>query len=240
MSFFDGGHGRVAFREWPAHQPQAGLIFLTELGEPLHDYDELAQELNHRQISLWVTDATGAGLDRPVRSLDPLVDGVHRLTELLELLSAELPVAIAGDSLGGTVAALAAARRSGYLGLILAAAPVSRLSWADWRAPDHPVSLHGEQPVREPAYTVGAVDSAWAELAVVFPDQRSPVLFVHGTNDQVVPITDNQRWARRLRSAEMVPIGRARHDVMVTTSAWRCATTFADFIHAVAFARTAA
>ncbi len=92
----------------------------------------------------------------------------------------------------------------------------------------------------EPGYTVGAVAGAGAQLATRFGRLRLPTLFLHGTNDPVVPIGESRSWARRLDLTEVVSYDHAGHDVLGAVPPLKPATAIADFVHAVAVTRIAA
>lgn len=252
MSYFTGDHEQVHFRHWPAHRALSGLVLLHEIGEEPDVCAELAEALNDRQISVWATSGISESPYHRLPSLDTIVDNARQLTAIAELQQPGLPVVLAGQSVGGTAAALTAVRNPGdYLALILFGTPVSRPGWADGIPANGPVSLDfdhlhhvhttGRARTRsDPAYTAGALNRAWAELAERFGDLRLPVEFLHGAYDPVVPVHDNLAWAQRLDMAELTTFDRPGRNVLSAMSPLRAATTIADFVHAISAARTAA
>jgi alpha-beta hydrolase superfamily lysophospholipase len=250
MAFFNGAHGRVPYRYWPAHRPLAGLVFLHGSGADSGRYHRLALALNARQISVWASDLVGQRM-RCAASLEGLVDSASRLTAVAVDLLAGPPVALGGHSLGGTIAALTACRDSDpYNALVLSGAPISplrglgELPMRDGR--DESINLdlsylYAGSPlgVRHAAISPGALSSAWAELRERFEDLWLPVQFVHGENDSIVPVDDNVAWARALPHAQLAWFGHARHDVINGPGHRRVATTVADFVLAVALSGSA-
>ncbi|MQY02695.1 alpha/beta fold hydrolase [Actinomadura macrotermitis] len=250
MPFFDGAAGRVYYRSWTAAQPRAGLVFLHGFGEHSGLYHRLAAALNHRDISVWALDEVGHGLSEGRRghvpSLDPLVTNARALTEIAA--ADGLPLLLAGHSLGGTAAALAAVRDPGpYAGLVLSGTPLGHLDWLDELPEDGGVDLDPAALSADPAYLDAlendplafteaeavfpgdALGAAWKEIGPRFAELTLPILFVHGSADVIAPIEGNETWAVRLDNAELARFEGARHDVLNETVHREVAAAIADF-----------
>jgi alpha-beta hydrolase superfamily lysophospholipase len=59
--------------------------------------------------------------------------------------------------------------------------------------------------------------AAWDELAAGFGQVPLPVLFVHGSEDPVVPAEHARQWAARLKRARLAEFPGARHDILNET-----------------------
>jgi alpha-beta hydrolase superfamily lysophospholipase len=241
MPTFSGVTGRVYYKAWRVPAPRAAaVVFLHGFGEHSGLYHRLGNTLNGAGIELWALDEIGHGLtegDRAViRSVDDLVENGRRLTAIAEAVQPGRPVWLAGHSLGAAAAAVSAARDPGrYAGLILSGAAISPLDWvlalgeADAADLDlDPAGLSGDpfyldELEHDPlAFTSAAgarslatvLPAAWDELAAGFGQVTLPVLFVHGSDDPVVPVAHAREWAGRLKRARLAEFPGARHDIL--------------------------
>ncbi|WP_019633419.1 alpha/beta hydrolase family protein [Actinomadura atramentaria] len=120
---------------------------------------------------------------------------------------------LAGHSAGGHLALLAAARLPG-LGAVAALAAVSDT-----------VAAHGAG--LGDGAVAGLVAGTGARIADTSPAHRPPppcpVLLMHGTEDQTVPVEYSRRYAARNPGARLVEIPGARHMHLVKPErpAWR-------------------
>ena len=57
-----------------------------------------------------------------------------------------------------------------------------------------------------------------------------PVLFVHGSDDPVVPAAHAREWAVRLKRARLAEFPGARHDILNETVHRDVAATITDFV----------
>jgi pimeloyl-ACP methyl ester carboxylesterase len=118
---------------------------------------------------------------------------------------------------------VAAAREPGrYAGLILSGAALSPLDWVLALGDDDAAELdldladlssdpfYLDELAYDPlAFTSAAggrtlatvLPQAWDELAGAFGQVTLPVLFVHGSEDPVVPVAHARAWSGRLRRA---------------------------------------
>ena len=244
MPTFSGVTGRVYYKAWRVPPPRAAaVVFPHGFGEHSGLYHRLGNALNGAGIELWALDEIGHGLtegDRAViGSIGDLVENGRRLTAIAETAQPGIPVWLAGHSLGAAAAAVSAARDPGrYAGLILSGAALSPLDWVlalgEADAPDldlDPAGLSSDpfyldELEHDPlAFTSAAgarsladvLPAAWDELAAGFGQVTLPVLFVHGSEDPVVPAEHAREWAARLKRGRLAEFPGARHDILNET-----------------------
>jgi alpha-beta hydrolase superfamily lysophospholipase len=257
VPIFGGVTGRVYYKAWRVPAPRsAAVVFLHGFGEHSGLYHRLGNALNNAGIELWALDEIGHGLtegDRAViRSIDDLVQNGRRLTAIAEAVQPGRPVWLAGHSLGAVAAAVAAAREPRrYAGLILSGAALSPLDWvlalgdddAEELALD-PADLSSDpfyldELAYDPlAFTSAAgaltlatvLPPAWDELAGAFGQVTLSVLFVHGSEDQVVPVAHARAWSGRLAGARLAEFPGARHDILNETVHREVAAAITEFV----------
>jgi alpha-beta hydrolase superfamily lysophospholipase len=129
MSEFDGATGKIHYDHWEPEEPRALVVFFHGLGEHIGSYRPLAETLNAAGFALWASDHLGHGLSEGVRVLinrvDDLVDDAEHLLRLARAAHPDLPVILAGHSLGSAVVTMLTAERllpNGFTpaGLVLA------------------------------------------------------------------------------------------------------------------------
>lgn len=137
------------------------------------------------------------------------------------LASAPPPHAIIGSSLGGWLAALAASRSPGVERLVLMA-PAFRLAerWlarlpaadlARWKREGLEVDHHASGRRRRIGW--GFMEDALRWPA--WPAVKVPALCFAGTNDDLVPVVDVERWVRQTPSARLVVLEDG-HDLVAS------------------------
>jgi alpha-beta hydrolase superfamily lysophospholipase len=260
VPYFDGSTGKVYFRAWRAAAPRsAAVIFLHGFGEHSGLYHRFGDALTAQGIDLWALDEIGHGLtdgDRAViRSVDDLVHNARLLTALADAAKPGGPLLLAGHSLGAAAAAVTVSRDpAAYRGLIVSGAPLSPLEWLNELAADGgELSLDPADLSADPFYldeiqndplaftsATGAqsllrtLPLAWDELRQDFGRTTLPVLFVHGSQDLIVPVSVARDWAARLPSGRLAEFAGARHDVLNETVHREVATVITDFVRLLA------
>ena len=256
MPTFDGATGRVYYKAWRVPAPRtAAVVFLHGFGEHSGLYHRYGNTLNRAGIELWALDEIGHGLTEGERavmgSIDDLVENGRRLTALAEAVKPGTPVWLAGHSLGSAAAAVSALRDPGrHAGLILSAALLSPLDWVVALADDDAAEIaldpsdlssdpfYLDELAYDPlAFTSAAggrslatvLSQAWAELDG-FEQVPLPVLFVHGSDDPIVPVADARNWAGRLKRASLAEFPGARHDILNETVHREVAAAVTEFI----------
>ncbi|MBU3063391.1 lysophospholipase [Nocardia sp. NEAU-G5] len=172
MPFFEGARGRLHYRRWPVHPPEARehptalVLWLPGTGQHSGHYHRFARALGARNIEVWGLDTAGQGLSEgdPAApgTLDELAADARLLATLMRRDSPGVPLILAGHSLGAaTVLALvsgAAGTASGptgpapeWAGLVLTGTPKRALS-GDVSLPDglRALALHGVDDRRAP------------------------------------------------------------------------------------------
>jgi alpha-beta hydrolase superfamily lysophospholipase len=72
------------------------------------------------------------------------------------------------------------------------------------------------------------------ELELGFEAIALPVLFVHGGNDPIVPVSDARSWSARIPDGRITEFPGAHHDVLNETVHREVAAVVADFVISVA------
>lgn len=154
----------------------------------------------HFSIEGWVRDARAA------------VDAARALAG-----AGGLRLALVGSSAGGCVAVEATKRGAPVDALALLAAPAAWVSFAgDPQAAVRRITEESgmslsEATLHDPTSWAGEFETVVTEASVV--DIRVPMLVVHGTDDEVVPVDHAQRIAERARNAQVRIIEGAAHQL---------------------------
>jgi alpha-beta hydrolase superfamily lysophospholipase len=259
MPTFTGVRGAVHYREWLVDEPRANYVFLHGFGEHSGLYDRLAEALGSAGLNVFALDQIGHGLSEGerglVESLDDLVANGRILTDIASVRPPDLPLILAGHSLGGVTAALTLARYPrDYDAVVLSGTPLSALPWVEELAASgatelalDPAELSADpwyldalehDPLSFTSAHVartlgGTLPPAWDELALTLPGVTAPILLVHGESDPLVPIDDVRVWADRLPAARLAAFPDARHDVLNETVHHEVATTITGFVESV-------
>ena len=260
MATFPGVQGDVYYRKWLVDDPIATYVFLHGYGEHSGLYQRFAVALNDARIDLWALDQIGhghsAGERGLVESIEDLVENGRRLTRLARTDLPDIPVVLAGHSLGGVTAAILAAREPEQLaGVVLSGTPLSPLDWVTELAGENPaeISLDAADLSSDPWYldalendplaftsahvgrTLGnTFPPAWAELERTLELVDVPVLLVNGGDDPIAPITDVRVWAGRLRQGDLAEFAGAKHDVLNESIYASVAARIVQFVREVA------
>lgn len=147
-----------------------------------------------------------------VRDARALVDAARTVDGV-----AGLPVAIVGSSAGGVVAVEAVRRGAPIDALVLMGTPAAWLSFAS--GPDDAlrrITVEAGMPVSpdvlaEPQPWVGEFEAITTEAAIAHV--RTPVLVLHGTADDVVPVGHAERIAARAPHADVRIVDGASHQL---------------------------
>ncbi len=254
MPYFNGIDGRVHYRSWIVPNPNAGVVFLHGFGEHSGLYERFARALNARTIDLWALDEIGHGRSDGERgvvgSIGALEANGRRLTELARRPRPEVPLFLAGHSLGGVTAAVAIARDpEPWAGAVLSGTPIEAPAWATraLQSGEEGLALEPTDLSSDPRYLdalandplaftesdgspLDSLPAAWDELARSYATLRVPILFVHGGADPVAPVASTRRWAYSLPDAQLAEFDGARHDVLNESVHAQVAGTIADWI----------
>ena len=147
-----------------------------------------------------------------VRDARALVDAARTVEGV-----AGLPVAVVGSSAGGVVAVEAVRRGAPVDALVLMGTPAAWVSFAaDAQDALRRITVEAGMPVSpevlaEPQPWVGEFESITTEAAIAHV--RTPVLVLHGTADDVVPVGHAERIAARAPRAEVRILDGAGHQL---------------------------
>ena len=240
-----GTRGRIVAREWPHERPRYLALLVHGYGEHVGRYEEVAGVLVRHGAAVFGPDHLGHGRSDGERVLiedfEDVVSDVHAVADLARTAYQALPVVVVGHSMGGLVSARYAQRYGDELAALVLSGPVigawelpGRLLGLD-EIPDTPVSpaalsrdpavgaayaadplvWHG--PMKRP--TVEAFARTLERVARGGDVGRLPLLWLHGEDDRLVPITGSRPGVERLSGGlltERVFPG-ARHEVFHET-----------------------
>jgi len=206
-------------------RPRASVILLhgipsvspSEPGDP--GYPGLARRFaEHGYAAAWADLRAVRGsegffsIDGWVRDTVAIVDAVRAMEGL-----DELPLALAGSSAGGAVSTEAVRRGARVDLLALLAAPATWVSYAS--TPTAAVERITEEAGMPLDPEVIAAPDAWAaefgevETERSIADVHVPVLIVHGSADDVVPVDHAHRIAANAPGAELEILNGAGHQL---------------------------
>jgi alpha-beta hydrolase superfamily lysophospholipase len=256
-----GAEGEIAVSIWPNPDARHVVILVHGYGEHLGRYEHVARRLVERGAVVAGPDHMGHGRSDGERVLitdyEPVVADVHGVVQRMRDRHPGLPLVLVGHSMGGMIGArYAQLHREELAGLVLSGPVLGTWTAATGmlalpEIPDDPLDVSTLS--RDPA--VGEVYSA-DELVWHGPFKRPtiealgraletinagpqlgdlPTLWVHGADDQLVPIGETRAGIEQLgftRLEEHV-YPEARHEVFNETNQDEVLDTTADFIDRV-------
>jgi alpha-beta hydrolase superfamily lysophospholipase len=230
--------GRVQVRRWPTDDPARLVVLVHGYGEHIGRYEHVARALAARGSAVVGPDHAGhgrsAGEPALVEDFEPIVDD---LRAVVRYARADLPVVMVGHSMGGLIAARYAQRhREDLAGLVLSGpavglAPVMEGWLAAPEPPSDPIdgALLSRDPTVGEAYVADPLvwHGGWKRPtleAFVAADRviaegpgfgDLPLLYIHGADDQLVPVDLARPVVERLAGAdsELRVLEGARHEV---------------------------
>jgi alpha-beta hydrolase superfamily lysophospholipase len=244
----DGSTGRLAARTWAGEvEPRYVALLAHGYGEHVGRYEHVAAVLVAHGAVVYGVDHAGHGRSEGERvvftDVEQVVDDLHAVDERARAEHPALPVVLIGHSMGGLISARYAQRYGATLAALVLSGPVvGAFATADalLALPEIPdVPLDSETLSRDPAVGEAYVADplvwhgpfkrpmleAWQRaLAAVDagPDLGDlPLLWVHGADDQLVPVEGSRSGVAHLgggRHEEHVYPG-ARHEVFNETNA---------------------
>jgi alpha-beta hydrolase superfamily lysophospholipase len=232
--------GRVRVRRWEADDPQQLVVLVHGYGEHIGRYEHVASALCLRGSTVVGPDHIGHGRSEGERALvedfEPVVDDVRGVVGEARSRG-DLPVVMVGHSMGGLIAIRYAQRYRGELaGLVLSGpavglAPVFGAWLAAPELPADPIDIStlsrdpavGEAYAADPLVWHGGWKrptlEAWAaaEQAIAAGPGfgELPLLYIHGAEDQLVPVDLARPVVERLAGpdSELRVLEGARHEV---------------------------
>jgi alpha-beta hydrolase superfamily lysophospholipase len=242
------GHaGELHVATWPNPDAHHIAVLVHGYGEHVNRYAQVAADLVAQGAVVYGPDHRGHGLSAGERvsipDFEPVVDDLHQVVQRTRELHVGLPVVLIGHSMGGMIAARYAQRYGGALHALVLSGPVlGRWEAADAllaleELPDVPIDPTtlsrdprvGEAYVADPLVwhgpfrreTLEAIRTCLATIGAQPPVEGLPTLWVHGEEDQLVPIGPTRAGVRalvaRAQLTEVVYPG-ARHEVFNETN----------------------
>lgn len=258
----NGNQSEIAVTLWPNPEARHLVVLAHGYGEHLGRYEHVADFLGRRGALVAGPDHVGHGRSGGERVLitdfDLVVDDLHRMITMLRERHLGLPMVLVGHSMGGMIGARYAQLHGDELtGLVLSGpvlgswTPVTDLLDAD-EIPDDPLDVstlsrdphvgeiysadelvwHG--PFKRP--TISAIDSALTAINTGPKLSGLPTLWLHGEDDQLVPLTETQGGINGLEFTDLARAiyPGARHEVFNETNREEVLSTTAEFIDHVA------
>jgi alpha-beta hydrolase superfamily lysophospholipase len=231
--------GRVQVRRWPADDPARLVVLVHGYGEHIGRYEHVAEELVARGSEVVGPDHVGHGHSEGEQALvEDFEAVVDDLRVVVQDARGDLPVVMVGHSMGGLIAIRYAQRhRADLAGLVLSGPAVGlRPVFEDWLAAPEPPSdpIDGAVLSRDPAVgeayatdplvwhggwkrpTLEAFVAADRAIAAGPGFGDLPLLYVHGGDDQLVPVALARPVVERLAGpdSELLVLDGARHEVL--------------------------
>ena len=225
---FDGSEGRVSVRVWEHPGARRLVVIAHGYGEHIERYDHVARALRARGAAVYGPDHLGHGRSAGERvviaDVEHVVDDVVRVVERAQAACPGLPVVLLGHSMGGLIATRLAQRaeRRRLAGLALSGPAIglgpALAQMIDAGLADQPLDVTalsrdaavGEAYAADPLVWHGAwkrptIDAlARAQEALdrgsAFVDL--PLLWIHGSEDPLVPIGFVRPAIERLRGPD--------------------------------------
>jgi alpha-beta hydrolase superfamily lysophospholipase len=250
--------GRVQVRRWPAAEAARLVVLVHGYGEHIGRYEHVAEALSSRGSAVVGPDHVGHGASAGDRALvEDFETVVDDLRAVVQAARGDLSVVMVGHSMGGLIATRYAQRhREDLAGLVLSGPAVGLGPVLEgWlAAPESPadpidVAVLSRDPAVGEAYaadplvwhggwkrpTLEAFVAADREIAAGPGFGDLPLLYVHGGDDQLVPVALARPVVERLAGpdSEVHVIEGARHEVFNELGREQTIDLVADFAERV-------
>ncbi|AKJ07097.1 alpha-beta hydrolase superfamily lysophospholipase [Archangium gephyra] len=256
---YPGLRGQLVARTWSGSQTPTHLVVIAHgYGEHLGRYEAVADALVRNGAGVYAVDHLGHGKSEGERVLvedfEDIVTDLHTLDEAARKEHPRLPVVLLGHSMGGLIASRYAQRYGDTLAALVLSSPVIGM-WGAASAllameeiPDVPLDVTtlsrdpavGERYAADPLVWHGPFKRttvASMQRAVEAVNQGPgvgglPLLWIHGEDDQLVPIEGTRSGIEHLRGGRYVeriyPGGR--HELFNETNADEVIADVTEFI----------
>jgi alpha-beta hydrolase superfamily lysophospholipase len=256
-----GRRASITYRVWPADEPRRLVLLAHGYGEHIGRYEHVAAAFTARGAVVAGPDHLGHGRSGGERVLiedyEAVVEDLHAVADAVRGEWPGLPLVLVGHSMGGMIAARFAQRHREELAGLVLSGPVLG-SWTaatDLLAldeiPDDPLDVttlsrdprvgevyaadglvwHG--PFKRP--TLEAIGQALGTIGDGPPLGELPTLWIHGAEDQLVPIGETRTGIEALGATALTEhvIPGARHEVFNETNRDAVLAEVADFVETV-------
>lgn len=258
MTTIDGTRGTVKYRSWPTTTPRFVVVIAHGYGEHSGRYGHLASTLTAAGAAVYAPDHHGHGEsdgDRAViRDVEAIVADVHAIADIARGEHPDLPVVLVGHSMGGLIATRFAQTHPGELAALVLSGPLvgknpafAMLLSMD-EIPDVPIDPEvlsrdtavGQAYLADPLVyhgpfartTLETFDAAIETVAESGSLGDQPTLWLHGGDDQLVPLDATTAAMTSLRGPnfeEKVYPG-ARHEIFNETNRAEVEQDVVDFL----------
>jgi alpha-beta hydrolase superfamily lysophospholipase len=239
---YQGRHGRLVARTWRGTGAPSHVVVVAHgYGEHIGRYERVADALVGNGAVVYAVDHVGHGRSEGERVLvedfEDVVGDLHELAETARRENPGLPVVLLGHSMGGLIAARYAQRYGDTLtALVLSSPVVGRWDAVDQllaldEIPDVPLDITtlsrdpgvGETYAADPLVWHGPFKRATltslrraVEAVANGPGLGDlPMMWIHGEEDQLVPIDGSRTGIAHLRGRHVVErtYPDARHEL---------------------------
>ncbi|MFG1957773.1 alpha/beta hydrolase [Nonomuraea sp. NPDC049028] len=258
---FTGTRAANVVREWPHEQPRYVAILVHGYGEHIGRYEYVADTLVRHGAAVYGLDHVGHGKSEGDRVLvidfEDVVTDVHAVEEQARADHPRVPVVVIGHSMGGMIAARYAQRYGDGLAALVLSGPVI----GEWEVipallaldelPDIPIdpatlsrdpavgAAYAEDPLvwhgpfKRP--TLEAFATTIATIAKGGSLGSLPTLWIHGADDQLVPLASSRTGIETIRGDDLTEriYPDARHEVFNETNRDEVLTDVTTFIDRV-------
>lgn len=245
--FTVAGHaGDVVGRSWIPADPQWIAVLSHGYGEHTGRYHWVAGALNSVEAAVYGADHAGhgrsAGEPALIADFEPVVDDLHRVVEHACAQHPGLPVILIGHSMGGMIAARYTQRYGDRLAATVLSGPVL----GSWQTVDELLPLESipSTPIAPTTLSrddavgrdYGADELVWhgdfkrptlqgmSDAMDAIEEAGSigelPLLYLHGEDDQLVPIGPSLAGLEAIRGSamEVITYPGARHEIFNETN----------------------
>jgi alpha-beta hydrolase superfamily lysophospholipase len=228
---YDGVHAPLVARSWSgSDEPTHDVVIAHGYGEHIGRYERLADALVRNGAVVYAVDHIGHGKSEGERVLvqdfEDVVTDLRALDESARREHPDLPVVLLGHSMGGLIASRYAQRYGDTLAALVLSSPlvgrwdaVSQLLALD-EIPDVPLDVTtlsrdprvGETYAADPLVWHGPFKRATLEAMERGLDAIAkgpslgglPLMWIHGEDDQLVPIAGSRVGIEHLRGRHFV------------------------------------
>jgi len=257
------GHaGSIHVQVWDTPDPARVVILVHGFGEHIGRYDHVAAALVADGATVWGLDHAGHGRSEGERGfisdLDAAVGDVKLLVDAARQAHPDLAIVMVAHSMGGAIGLRYAELHPDDLAGLVVSAPLVG-SWAPVRMllalddlPEIPVdpSTLSRDPAVAEAYvadplvyhgpfgraTLAAASNGLLDIALDADRVTIPVLWQHGSDDQLVPVDGARRGVALLDNADVEEhvYAGARHEIFNETNRDEVLADTAAFVASVA------
>lgn len=256
---YRGLHATLVARSWNGSgEPTHVVVISHGYGEHIGRYERLADALVGNGAAVYAVDHVGHGKSEGERVLvqdfEDVVTDFHALDETARREHPDLPVVLLGHSMGGLIAARYAQRYGDTLAALVLSSPLvgrwdagSQLLALD-EIPDAPLDVTtlsrdpgvGETYAADPLVwhgpfkraTLEAMQRALEAIAKGPSLGDLPLMWIHGEDDQLVPIAGSRIGIEHLRGTHVVErtYPQARHELFNELNADDVTAAVIEFI----------